>query len=56
VYGGVTGMTDGIAMVDVSNLKQEIAGYMATGYAADEILCKDILRCIDRHTVEVSKR
>jgi len=39
-------------LVDVDELKQEITGYMATGYAADEIVCKDILNFIDRHTAE----
>jgi hypothetical protein len=36
--------------VDVDNLKREITFFMGTGYKADEILCGDILRCIDRHT------
>jgi len=36
--------------VDVDNLKREITFFMGTGYQADEILCRDILRCIDRHT------
>ena len=45
-------MTDGLYLVDVLGLKQEITGYMGTGYVADEILCRDILKCIDRYTAE----
>ena len=44
-------MTDGIELVDVGNLNQEITFFMETGYVADEILCKDIIRCIDRHVI-----
>ena len=39
-------------LVDVDKLKREIIFFMGTGYEADEILCKDILNCIDRHTAE----
>jgi len=37
-------------LVDVEELKREITSFMSTGYQADEILCRDILKCIDRHT------
>ena len=45
-------MTDGIKLVDVIGLKREITFFMGTGYEADEILCRDILKCIDRYTAE----
>ena len=41
-----------IKLVNITNLKEEITFFMGTGYEADNILCKDILRCIDRHTLD----
>ena len=41
-----------IKLVNVSDLKREIAFFMGTGYEEDDILCKDILGCIDRHTLD----
>jgi hypothetical protein len=41
-----------IKLVDTTELKREITFFMGTGYQADDILCKDILNCIDRHTLE----
>jgi hypothetical protein len=39
-------------LVDVDELKKEIIFYMDTGHRADEIICQDLLKCIDRNTHE----
>ena len=39
-------------ITDVDKMKLEIRSMMMTGYDADDILCNDIMRCIDRHTKE----
>jgi hypothetical protein len=44
-----------LQLVDTTELKQAITGYMATGYEADEQLTKVLMGMIDEHTVRCDK-
>lgn len=45
----------GLKFVAVTDLKQDIISYLATGYVADEKQCQIILGLIDDHTVRCTE-
>jgi hypothetical protein len=40
-----------INIVDIVNLKREIQTYMSTGFTSDDLVCKEIMKLIDRHCI-----